>query len=225
MTELWLIFAAIALLCVMYLVYSVSETHSLKKVLGLAVVVPLATFVLYSFWGASAEVGQAASLKRHMANIDAQVKRLGSRKNVIALMEQRVQETPQQSRGWYLLGKLYFGGGDFEHAVSNLQRAYQLEPNNMEIVLGLCEARFYQHHQQLDDMTKSLVQGILHEQPKNANAINLLALDAFNRKHYGDAVQYWEHLIPLYPADSEDGKALLGMIARAQKLQGAADKS
>ena len=51
------------------------------------------------------------------------------------------------------------------------------------------------------------------------NAINLLAIDAYHKHHYTQAVNHWNRLLTLFPVNSPDSKDILKMIALAQKKQ------
>ena len=76
---------------------------------------------------------------------------------------------------------------------------------------------FFANGRKLSPDDVALLAPILKRDPNNVNAINLLAIDAYLQHHYQTAVSYWERLLLIFPPDSADSKAVLQMIAKAQK--------
>ena len=57
---------------------------------------------------------------------------------------------------------------------------------------------------------------ILAIEPNAVGAYNLLAIDAFNRREFKDAIVYWEKLLTFYTPGREEVKNVLDLIAKAQ---------
>ena len=58
---------------------------------------------------------------------------------------------------------------------------------------------------------------VLKSNPKQPDALAMLAMDAFLSKAYSQAIAYWERLLVLVPKDSEDALAIRKAIAKAQQ--------
>lgn len=58
---------------------------------------------------------------------------LGGVDGAIHRIQEKLIANPQDAEGWLLLGKLYLGKQDREKAKSALQKAHDLQPNNVEI--------------------------------------------------------------------------------------------
>ena len=67
---------------------------------------------------------------------------------------------------------------------------------------------------------EQLVLRALEIDPKNLKALALAGTAAFERKDYSSAVRYWERMLPLVPADSEDARSIQGSLAEARALGG-----
>ena len=184
-----------------------SQTHVItKQAYGLLAIATLSvgffSWISYQHWGASQQVMQKTA---HVDQLNPN--------DIIKKMENHLAKHPESAQGWYLLGKLYFHQARYSFAVNALKKAYQLRSNDLETKLYYAQALFFQR----SDKAHQLLTEIVAQNPNEITAINLLALDAYQKEDYQKAIQYWEKLIDFYPPDSDDGKVLLRMIALSQK--------
>lgn len=193
----------------------------------LFIAVPLGSFSLYFHWGNSSKISQGYAMKDRAAEIKTAINKFGSRQKIIAALKAKLEQRPEDkesARGWYLLGKLYLGNQQLKPAITALEKAFQLNPSNPEISLALVTSKYYVN-KHLDSAEKNLLQQITHASiPYNIEAINLLAMDAYQNQKYEEAIHYWEQLLPLFPANTKDGSALLTIIAGAQRKRAEANK-
>ncbi len=80
---------------------------------------------LYWKLGASQPLTDYLLAEKKQAQIVAELARLGSVENIIAQLKQRVEQHPD-SRGWYLLGRLYLQTQQFELAAQAFEKAKSL---------------------------------------------------------------------------------------------------
>lgn len=210
----WLIIAAMTLVFLSIVCAPLRRSNTL--LLALLLTLPVSAFLLYAQLGASNKLAEAKTYKQRLADVETQIKQLGSRSNVIAKLKEKIKQRPSDSKGWFLLGKLYFSGGDYTLALESFEKANQFNHGDVDIMLGVAMAQFYKDEHVLTSDSKKLLIAVLAKQKDNVNAINLLAVDAFNQQHYQQAVKYWEQILPQFPAASEDAKSILKMIAKAQ---------
>lgn len=214
MISFWLIIAANIVIFLSFVITPVRRNN--KILLTILFVVPVSAFLLYLHLGASDKLAQASVYKQRLAEVKMEIKKLGTRRNVIKTLKEKIDQQPNDPKGWFLLGKLYYSGGEFELAGRAFSKANSLKPGDVDIMLGMVMTQFYADGEKLTPDSRELLNKVLGQQKDNVNALNLLAVDAFNQAHYKLAVQYWEQILPLFPADSEDAKLLLKMIAKAQ---------
>ncbi len=138
---------------------------------------------------------------------------------VTARIHAHLKKQPKDSKGWFLLGKLYLRQGKYAQSVEALSKANALQPDNDVTLMTLAEALFFENHQRLTQPSKQIIIQVQSREPKNLQALNLLALDAYGRQDYSKAIDYWQQLLQFYSSDSDDGKAILAAMADARSKQ------
>lgn len=180
----------------------------------LGMLLPALALLLYFCWGNSRgwldyflHQQQATQVNAELKNPEAVVDKLRA---YLALH-------PQSPKGWYLLGKIDMHAGDYERAVDALSKAHAEDSGNIDYTTAYAEALFFSHDRKLMPEAQQLLQQVLQQDTNNIAANNLLAINAYHQGKYKEAIHYWEILIPLFDPQSEDEKALLQMISRAEK--------
>jgi cytochrome c-type biogenesis protein CcmH len=182
----------------------------------LLITLPLIAGGWYWQGGNSQGVTQWRAAQQQDALVKAEIAKLGSAEQIALALRARLQQDPQSAKGWYLLGSLYLDLQHYPQAIEALERANQLQPNDATILVKYAAALFFAHHT-LDTQAHLLLDRALQIKPHDVNALNLLAAGAYQAGDYATAIRYWEQLLSQFSANSEDGKALLAMIAQAQK--------
>lgn len=182
-----------------------------------SLLLPTLTFLLYGHWGAYQRLDQAGLVQERMAEVKREISQSGSRQSLIAEFEAHLKLKPLNAKGWYLLGKLYLHDGRHKEAVQALQTAKKLNPDDPETLLALAQALFLAHNNALNAESKKILLQVIKKVPESTLALTLLATDEYNKGHFDQALTYFEQLLPYYSPDSEEGKRLLEIIARAQQ--------
>lgn len=141
MMFLWLTCGLVVLASVVWLAPTVVRTTQWWVALSVMLLVPILSFVGYWAWGGSQQVEATLQYQQKVREVAKLVQQMGSRQQVIALLNKQLQERPNDAKGWYLLGKLYLGGGDYHQAKRCLARANQLAPGQESTVAALKEAQ------------------------------------------------------------------------------------
>lgn len=217
MLKLWSILFVVTIASAIVIAWPVLRKKRLNfpACLGLALfaLIPL---TLYRYWGASDQLAEAKELQQQVAKVKQEIQQLGSRQAIIAELEARVKKTPKQAKGWYLLAKLYLNGGEQEKSLTAMQQAQTLDPDNPQYWLGVVTIRFVKSHH-LNNNDKTLLRQVLAKQANNINALNLFAIDAYHQHHYDLALQYWQKILSVVPADSDDAAHIRNMMTQAAK--------
>lgn len=220
----WSILAALTFLAISFAVWPISPRGTINNVL-IAIFITVTAFTLYHHWGRSADLVLAKNKQKNAADVQATLKKLGTRENIIVALRQKLlalPQTPEQAKGWYILGKLYFNEKQYPNALDAFSRAVTLKPDEQEYVVLLVSSKFYIYHK-LNEQDKNMLRKLAEVKPHNINAINLLALAAYQEGHYSEAVHYWESLLNDFPAESADAQMLLAMIKQGQQRMQAND--
>jgi cytochrome c-type biogenesis protein CcmH len=185
----------------------------------LCCLIPLFNLVLYFYFGNNRIVSEWMTTLKNRNQVQLAIAKLGTRQEIIKKLHTRLMQLPENqetARGWHILGKLYFNEQNGKEAIICLQKALSLKPTDPYFLLELLSAKFYVYHQ-LDPKDRRAINNLLRTSPNNVNAINLLALDAYQRKNYQEAIQHWENLLQFFSPGSEDSQNLLQMIQLAQR--------
>lgn len=199
---------------------ALSRGYQRAILVALMVLVPALALVLYQQWGDYARVQQASWVQQRMAQVSGEINKTGSREVLIKEFEQHLKQTPQSAKGWYLLGKLYLRDARAEEAVQSLTTANKLKPDDPDTLLALAQALFITKGNALNTESQGLLLQVLEQRPDSPIALTLLGTDAYNKNDYQTALTYFERLLPYYAPDTEEGKRLLEIIAKAQKMRG-----
>lgn len=217
MITLWVTLALFAI--VIAVVVATPLLRAKRWWLGGSVIVmmPIVALVLYNFMGASQQLQAFQKMQREAKSIRAAMTQIHSPQQLITALRNHLSRHPNSAKGWYLLGQIYLHQQQFAAALTAMNKAHQLQPNNIDISLGYAHASFFAKHRRLDSPTRALLYKLVQDDPKDIDAINLLAIGAFADHRYQQAAQYWQTILSLVPNGSSDQKLLLQMIGRAQR--------
>ncbi len=185
--------------------------------LAFFVLLPAAGLALYHYWGFSSQLNNYYAIQARTKEVKAEVAKLGTPQKVVETLQKRLKQNPDSARGWYLLGKIYFGMREYEKSVDVLSKSNELKPNDPETMLALAQSLFFANKQVLTPRAQALLDKVLKATPNNHGAMNLIAVNAFIQHNYPLAIKNWEILLADTSPDSETGKYLMSMIAQAQE--------
>jgi cytochrome c-type biogenesis protein CcmH/NrfG len=176
------------------------------------VLVFVVLLLLYWHWGAYPLLLNQAQ-KRHVASMVAS---MGGIETLMQKLKQRIAQKPRRAKGWYLLAKLQLAQGQLTEAMQALTRAHDLAPEDDLITLTYAEVSWDMHHRAFDDGARNAVIAVLAHDANQPDALAMLAMDAYQRQAYQEAINYWERLLPQLPAKSAEADALRQAIVRAR---------
>ncbi len=186
--------------------------------LSLLFAIPLAAWALYGLIGHQALIPQ---LEQQAASGGAGPPRgrneLPPLDELVARLEQRLAQQPDDAEGWMMLGRTYFATGDRKRAQDALARAYELNPNDPLIVLAYAESIATNNENQLEGRPAQLISEALELEPDNPTARWLAAMVAFQRGQFRSAATTWRNLLDKMEPDSEDAAELRELISEAER--------
>lgn len=178
---------------------------------------PLFSLTVYYFAGSSNRLEKYWILKSEAAIVKKELAKIKNPSQIILKLKHFLGQQPNHPKGWYLLGRLYLGMKKYSQAVTSLEKAYQLKPNNHSYAVAYSEALFFQHHQKLSPKALIILNKVIQQDPFNVAAINLLAINSYLEKNYQTAIGDWKKLLSKLPSNSADKQMLLSMIQQAQR--------
>ncbi|NDY96130.1 hypothetical protein [Wenzhouxiangella limi] len=171
---------------------------------GLAVAVPVATFLLYQLVGTPEGLTEA----------DDPVTEL--RSDLIELAHS-LERNPDNAEGWAELGLAYKNIEEFTSAQHALRRALYIDNDNAFVQVELAETLMFMGERNgLPAESRRLLTQALTNEPENQKAMWLMGIGAFQSGNFERAIVWWERLIPLLDPNSSVYNSVAGQIAQAR---------
>ncbi len=170
----------------------------------------------YGQWGAWPEWRKYIQSNDKQQRIQEMLKSVKGPEELIEKLKLTLQQQPNSARGWYLLGRLYVSQNQWQQANDSFERAHQLQPENEQITVNYAQNLWQLNHQTFDQTSRQLLMGVLESNADQPDALAMLAMDAYSRHSYQQAIDYWQRLLKQVPVKSEEGQAIRKAIAKAQ---------
>ena len=182
---------------------------------AVAVLVPLLAGVLYL------SLGQPAALDPS---------RLAARSNgdhsgvdVVAMvrnLEQRLETSPNDTEGWYVLGNSYMALKQFDKAAAVFHKLRELVGEEPDLLLREADALAMKAGGRLEGEPERLVMNALELNPDHPVALWLAGIAAHGRGDIEGALGYWQRAEPLFDEQSKTQAELQGLIEQAKRQLG-----
>ena len=168
--------------------------------------------ILYWHWGAGDKVILAYQVKKEVQKIKTEISDTGSIQILIDRLKNKVSQTPDDPKGWYLLGNLYLNHYEVDNAIACFEKSDALKPDDIDIMVKYAESLFIKNNKKLNKKAQVLVNKIIKKDLQNINALNLIALDAYTRGDKKKAKEYWEKVLIQLPLDSDESKKIESLM-------------
>lgn len=181
-------------------------------VVVLAVIVPLTSAVLY-FATNRVTLARLAQPQTQTAvpQVPPQVQEM------VARLEKRLGEQPNDSKGWAMLARSYEVLGRPEDARKAYAQAYRLAPSDPEILAAYASFLMALNPTSPSPEAVALFRKLHAIEPRNPAALWTLGLVAFHSQQFREATGYWERLLKELPPDSEATPQVQRAIATARE--------
>ncbi len=188
-------------------------------VLAVAVLLPLASWVLYQQWG-SADAWKLS--QRYQAITEQLAKGEGNADQTMAFVADLAHYTQQGgSADWlFLQAQLYMQLGVYQAAADSYAKVAVGQPGSAEILARQAQAQYLAGGRKIDGRVDQLIQQVLAINPHQPTVLGMRGMDAFERADYAAAVGYWEQAIRGMPPDSQSAQVLQQGIQQARTAMG-----
>ncbi|MEZ5465076.1 MAG: tetratricopeptide repeat protein [Lysobacteraceae bacterium] len=188
--------------------------------LGILLLVPLATLLLYLHFGRPDGLGvsgpavmpaQAGNASEATANLE----------DAINGLRQRLQSEPDDIEGWRLLGRAYKALERFDEARDAVAQAHQLAPDNADVLVDLAETTALANPEhRFDEQAVGYLQQALAASPDHPRALWFAGVAAYQRGDNAQAASTWQSLRENLPPGADILPALTERIAEARRNAG-----
>ena len=217
----WLLIGLLVALTVLACVVGV---YPLRRELKVSLCITLCVFVFagtgYYHWGGFSALQQFNKQQESKRLADIMLKSLNSTDELIDKLRAKLDDTPKSAKGWFLLGRLYSSQNQGAQALKAYAKAYHFKPEEEEFAVNYAHSLWQINKRQFTPEIKALFSTLLTKNPKQPDALSMLAMDAFVNHAYEEAIGYWQRLLVLAPEQSKEAKAIRKAIAKAQSELG-----
>ena len=171
-----------------------------RSALLVSLCLPLAAGLLYLWLGHPAAL-QPPAVREQITS--AQIE------DMVARLAARMEKNPDDLKGWTMLARSYKALRRYDEGVRAYERALTLggdkDANVLADYADLLAAR---SEGKFDPRTLALLDQALKLDPDNIMALALSGSAAYGRQDYPATARYWNKLLTLLPADSEEALSL-----------------
>ncbi len=142
--------------------------------------------------------------------------------SLVARLEARLQQAPEDAEGWILLGRSYGAMEQYDRAAKAYTRASQLVPGDAGLLADYADTLAMAQGRKLDGAPFELVKRALAIEPRHLKALALAGAAEYERRNFAAAIGYWQRVLEVAPPQSDFARAVTESIAEARSLGGSA---
>lgn len=136
---------------------------------------------------------------------------------LVQKVKDHLRENPEDSRGWFMLGRTYLSLQQYPEAVAALERSYDLTPQEPAVLLALADALAMTQNGSMAGEAEHLVNLALKLVPEDPTAIWLAGLAAEQGGRNREAFDYWMSLLPLLKEDVQSQTEVKALLTDLKK--------
>lgn len=186
--------------------------------LAIALVVPIAAALIY--WQRGDLAAFDPALQKVIADGSPHNMAPGEVERIAERLAERLKQEPDNADGWVTLARTYYVMRRFPEAVQAYEQLVKLVPDDANVLADYADALAMARGRRISGEPMALVKRALALDPNHWKALAMAGTEAFDRKDYKTAVEYWERLRSSVPAESEIAKSIANSIAEARQLGG-----
>jgi cytochrome c-type biogenesis protein CcmH len=191
-----------------------APTARFKTALVLAAAIPIVAGLLYAKLGAPDAFSPLATATQDQHQLTgAQVEEM------TAKLAARLEKEPDNVDGWVMLARTYYSQRRFEEASRAYEKLTALLPNEPTLYADYADALAMAQGRKIAGKPLELVKKALALDPNQWKALAMAGTEAFDRKDFKAAVEYWERL-KASSAGEPIAQQIQGSIDEARRLGG-----
>ena len=165
-------------------------------VVGLSTALVLSSVWLYQHYGALHAV-QDKAIITDIAQRLSSLQQAGtlSAEKVLNTLEEVESRLPKRPLSWAYLAGVYQHLGFLAKASMAYHHAFELNPKMLSYLTQEAYVLSKMNNGRLPEPLKNHLATLLQQDLKNQDALTLLAMDAYRRKDYPLAIDYWQRLL------------------------------
>ena len=174
--------------------------------------VALLASVLYYMLGAAQDVEIAGRLQNLQEDMTPEEKI-----SLIAEVEARSLQRPENLHYVSLLGRYYMGQEDYTRAAELYSALVQAVPEDAQALAYAAQAEYLAAGRTLNGPARLWAEQALAADPQQRTALGLLGMAAFDAQQYDVSIAYWDRLLALESPNSDSQKIIEQMIETSRQ--------
>ena len=188
----------------------------LGALIGFGIFVPVMTLWIYFSIG-SPDLIDGAKSPQVAAHGTGSEGAMPSLQEMLGALKARLAEEPNDSEGWFLLGRTYMAVDDYANAAKTYEKVYQLVGEQPAVMLALADAHAMAQAGEMRGRPAELVRKAVQMVPTDTTALWLAGIAEDQEGNHRAAIDYWNRLRPLLQGDAASLDRVDGLIARAME--------
>ena len=180
------------------------------------VAVPCASIALYHVYGEYRVIVDPQLTQAAPPQTQAAAPQM-SLDEMVAAIDMRLAENPDDAEAWYMLGRTKMGKQDFDAAVNAFRRSDALMADEPGILFALADALAMQNNGSLTGEPEALVLRGLALAPGFPNGLWLAGMAAEQRQDFRGAHRYWSELLPMIADDAATANEVRNLLASLEQ--------
>lgn len=179
--------------------------------LAVAILVPAIAIGLYI------RLGDLSMLDHSEPEEQASEPSLGI-EQMIAALEQRLEQEPDNARGWILLGNTQMTLENFNKAAKAYQQAVGLTKDDPDLLVAYADALARAHETDFSGKPRQLLKRALTLDPENQKALWLEGFADLQAQDHQHAIERWQQLLGLLEKGTQRYQTVETLLARVGKI-------
>jgi len=190
------------------------RVHNFWALGSLFIIVPVLSISLYSY------LGMPAVFSIQDKPAQAEQEAMPSIDQMVATLEQRMQQNPDNAEGWAMLARTYMVLQQYEKAANALYKLRDLIGDTPDVLADIADAVAMKQGGRLDGEPIQLLRQALDANPAQPKALWLIGMYEFQRGDASQALLHWRKLEPMLFDDPDSQQELRKLIVRAEEQVG-----
>ncbi len=132
-------------------------------------------------------------------------------------LEERVQNAPDDTEGWFMLGRVYQSMNRFPEAVKAYEQLRKLTDNHPQALIALADTLAMVQGGKISGRPYELVRQALDKEPDDPTALWLAGKGAVEAADYQNAIYYWRRAEAALADNADFVRELRNMIAQVKQ--------
>ncbi len=201
------------------------------RVLVIVALVSVVGSLGFYHWRGASEDVFLARLQSEKARLDRHERMNDERVNpsrtweLVERIQARLKREPESTQYLFLLAHYSRELGHYDQAVQAYERILAVEPESARMRAELAETLFIRDENRIGERAQRLIEQALAADPQETTALGLAGIDAFSKRDFQAAIDYWERALAVMNPSSGNAMAFQRGIERARQALGASGDS